>query len=185
MSEPKSIGASEEKPLTKVCAKCGQEKSLELFQSNKRSRYGRGSCCKMCCAAAFREYYRRYPDRIKLTRRKPKGPLSEMSPEKREKSRTRNAHQNRLYRSSKNKRNMEWEKRTRHKRQAHRDVRRAIAKGTLVRPANCAKCGVAGKIEASHSDYSKPLDVEWLCTLCHANKDRAARQSLRLLVKTE
>src|SRR5688500_17232873 len=43
----------------------------------------------------------------------------------------------------------------------------AIRRGEMVRPDMCQQCGQAGKIEASHSDYSKPLQVDWLCQPCH------------------
>lgn len=54
---------------------------------------------------------------------------------------------------------------------AHEHVKRAIQKGLLTRPNSCEKCGVAGRVEASHRDYSKPLDVQWLCRLCHRRLD--------------
>jgi len=41
----------------------------------------------------------------------------------------------------------------------------AIRSGKLSR-RNCEKCG-ADKTEAHHDDYSKPLDVRWLCKTCH------------------
>lgn len=44
----------------------------------------------------------------------------------------------------------------------------AVARGAVQRPACCSACGSAGRVEAHHVDYSRPLDVEWLCTLCHA-----------------
>lgn len=37
--------------------------------------------------------------------------------------------------------------------------------GALV-PLPCAVCG-AKKVQAHHHDYSRPLDVEWLCFACH------------------
>jgi hypothetical protein len=64
-----------------------------------------------------------------------------------------------------------WRKRNLEKTRAHSRVARAIKKGTLVRPDTCERCGEECRPEASHDDYSKPLEVEWLCRLCHARKD--------------
>lgn len=53
-------------------------------------------------------------------------------------------------------------------------TRRAIANGTLVKQP-CEVCG-ALKVEAHHDDYSKPLDVRWLCRIHHIehhNRERA------------
>lgn len=35
-------------------------------------------------------------------------------------------------------------------------------------PEKCSRCGKPGRIIAHHPDYSKPLEVEWLCRPCHA-----------------
>lgn len=46
--------------------------------------------------------------------------------------------------------------------------RRAIERGELVRPSQCEQCGGdAGGVEGHHCDYNRPLDVMWLCRLCH------------------
>jgi hypothetical protein len=37
----------------------------------------------------------------------------------------------------------------------------------LVRPDACERCGAEGAVEGHHADYSKPLEVEWLCRSCH------------------
>jgi hypothetical protein len=42
----------------------------------------------------------------------------------------------------------------------------AIRRGLLVR-GNCEGCGTDQKVHAHHDDYSKPLQVRWLCYLCH------------------
>lgn len=52
-------------------------------------------------------------------------------------------------------------------------VNRAIAAGRLVRQP-CANCGAA-KSQAHHSDYSKPLDVRWLCQPCHMKAHKESK----------
>lgn len=56
----------------------------------------------------------------------------------------------------------------------YRQVRTAIARGELVRPEVCERCGLGGvakdgrsRVQAHHHDYDKPLEVEWLCADCH------------------
>jgi hypothetical protein len=49
---------------------------------------------------------------------------------------------------------------------AYGRVQRAKAKGLLV-PQPCEVCGDL-KVTAHHDDYSKPLDVRWLCRLHHS-----------------
>ena len=63
-----------------------------------------------------------------------------------------------------------WRKANPEKRKAQTAVQRAVKRGTLVRPEACA-CGNP-KVEGHHADYSKPLEVEWLCRRCHKRKHR-------------
>ena len=46
-------------------------------------------------------------------------------------------------------------------------VYRARRQGVLVSPNRCGLCGANGYVVAHHDDYSKPLDVRWLCKKCH------------------
>lgn len=56
---------------------------------------------------------------------------------------------------------------------AHRAVYTAVRNGTLIKPTACERCGTTGvRLDGSHDDYSKPLEVEWLCRKCHGAKDR-------------
>jgi len=61
-----------------------------------------------------------------------------------------------------------------HKRSAHMAVKHALERGQLVRPVTCS--GTLGYAQinctrdrpgAHHDDYSRPLDVIWLCRTCH------------------
>lgn len=51
---------------------------------------------------------------------------------------------------------------------ANNVVNRAVRTGKLTRPTDCSSCdNPNGRIEAHHPDYSKPLEVIWLCSSCH------------------
>jgi hypothetical protein len=52
----------------------------------------------------------------------------------------------------------------------------AVAEGRLVRLGTCATCGTECFPHAHHEDYSKPLDVEWLCVKCHSARHAAANE---------
>jgi len=45
-------------------------------------------------------------------------------------------------------------------------VYNAVKKGVLKRGV-CKECGSDKYVHAHHEDYSKPLDVIWLCALHH------------------
>lgn len=45
-------------------------------------------------------------------------------------------------------------------------ARQAKRRGKLV-PSPCEICKATASIEMHHEDYSKPLDVRWLCKTCH------------------
>ena len=62
------------------------------------------------------------------------------------------------------------------KRRAHDAVYRATKRGDLVRPNVCEHCDASVFTEASHTDYSKQLDVEWLCKSCHWVKDNTTKK---------
>lgn len=69
------------------------------------------------------------------------------------------------YASTKNYR-VHWRGQNSDKVKAHKEIYRALRAGEIVEKS-CEKCG-AQKAEAHHPDYTKPLDVEWLCRRHHA-----------------
>ena len=46
----------------------------------------------------------------------------------------------------------------------------AVRYGRIFRPETCSECGSRTRITGHHEDYSKPLEVAWLCYLCHAKR---------------
>ena len=69
-----------------------------------------------------------------------------------------------------------WNHQNREARQAHALVRVALRLGSLKR----GKCWCGSlRVEAHHPDYTKPLDVEWVCRkhhrAIHAEQRRAAK----------
>ncbi len=87
----------------------------------------------------------------------------------------KNAQQKRAYERDPSKhreRQAAWEKRNAEKKRAHSAVKRALKSGRLIRPLRCERCPNVCKPQAHHADYSKPLEVEWLCTTCHGKESR-------------
>lgn len=48
----------------------------------------------------------------------------------------------------------------------------AIAGGRVVKPTECEDCSITARLDGHHEDYSKPLEVDWLCRSCHGKRHR-------------
>ena len=48
-------------------------------------------------------------------------------------------------------------------------VSRALKSGALAKGETCERCDSPAR-DAHHADYSKPLEVEWLCRPCHVSE---------------
>jgi len=60
---------------------------------------------------------------------------------------------------------------------AQHAVQRAVRSGKLVRRP-CEVCGATRYVHGHHDDYTKPLDVVWLCRSCHLELHRRERGPL-------
>ena len=66
--------------------------------------------------------------------------------------------------------NIEWRKKHPEGVSAMSYVYRAIKSGKLIKSTLCSICKQKKKIiHGHHSDYSKPLEVIWVCHSCHKN----------------
>lgn len=48
----------------------------------------------------------------------------------------------------------------------------AVKNGEVVKPKSCETCKQVKRIDGHHEDYSKPLQVMWLCRQCHADRHK-------------
>jgi len=64
---------------------------------------------------------------------------------------------------------------------ARRALSNAVVRGAVKKPSRCDTCGKRKNvrdIHGHHTDYSKPLDVMWLCARCHTDQHRKERSWL-------
>jgi hypothetical protein len=67
-----------------------------------------------------------------------------------------------------------WKSQDKRRSAAHRAVAKAIRQGDLVKSA-CVRCSSVKSV-AHHEDYDKPLEVMWLCDLCHKQRHRELKE---------
>lgn len=56
--------------------------------------------------------------------------------------------------------------------QARKKLNNAVKRGDILKPEVCEECGRKVKLTAHQEDYTKPLEVKWLCYKCHGKRHR-------------
>ena len=132
--------------MNKKCFKCEQTKPLEAFYNHSRMADGHLNKCKDCACKDVRQHRLENPERVRAyDNQRAKLPHRRAA---------RAEYADRYGQSDPD------------KRRAHTAVSNAVRGGKLTKKP-CAFCGREGDVEAHHHDYSKPLDVTWLCKPCH------------------
>lgn len=67
------------------------------------------------------------------------------------------------------------------RREAARQVSAALHAGVLVRRP-CERCGRRKGVDGHHEDYSRPLDVTWLCKVHHSRRHWELRQQAKAIL---
>lgn len=62
-----------------------------------------------------------------------------------------------------------WRKMNPEKISAQRKLRQAVKNGIIKKPLECSICHKKVYLNAHHDDYTKPLNVRWVCAKCHKN----------------
>lgn len=129
----------------KPCIRCSRVLPLDGFYAAPSNGDGHSNKCKDCCLAAAIanrmariDYYREY-DRARFGTERRQQSLSRRQRRYRESNPIKNA--------------------------ARAAVNRNVRSGALVKKP-CEVCG-ATDVDGHHDDYSKPLEVRWLCRKHH------------------
>jgi len=142
----------------KTCTKCGETKPIEDYHRNKKSLDGHLTFCKACRQVQGCKDRARNPDIYReQMRRHSKA------------SYKRNA-------ASHAQKRRDYYNKFPEKKKAHRAVSYALESGKLKR-LSCEVCGKE-KAHAHHENYSKPLDVIWLCSVHHSEIHKVGAEKL-------
>ena len=151
----------------KVCGSTGEDN----FYNNNKSK------CKKCVKDRVREYRDENIDKVREYDRN--------RPNAKERSIVNRERLSR-YKESGDKRYQknvdcirDWCKKNRKKRNAQQRARRALYKGDLEKSLVCEHCEQETKLEGHHPDYSKPLEVVWLCSSCHSTEHKRLNKENR------
>lgn len=150
----------------KTCFKCDRTLPLEEFYRHPRMSDGHLGKCKECTRTDValnqlvrNEYYRAYdkarsnrPDRVSDRKSRNRSTIARLW--------------KRVWLE-------DYRERFPEKRLAHSGVNNAIRDGRLERQP-CEACGA--RAHAHHDDYSRPLDVRWLCPRHHSEHHRQLRE---------
>ena len=127
----------------KKCSKCGIEKDASEFQKRMASKDFLTSSCKACLKDRDKKRDKD-PARIKMKKAYMKTEKGKAAGKRATKK---------------------WLESNPTKRSAHIIVGNAIRDKKLIKEP-CEICGEK-IVHAHHDDYSKPLEVRWLCSPCH------------------
>ena len=138
----------------KSCSRCGVDKPLSEFYANSASGDGFTSACKVCMSAdqkARRERLNasRPPDWKKKT--------ADMTAYLKEWKKANPGYMTKYMK--------DWYAKNKDRMSVKQKVKYALKTGKLVKTP-CHVCGEL-EVEGHHPDYSRPLDVVWLCKAHH------------------
>ena len=129
----------------KTCSKCEIEKSEFEFGKQTAAKDGLHPWCKVCKSVTDSEYSQTEAGKASHQKAKRAYKKTKASKESYRKYRLDNPE----------------------KAKARSAVSGAIRSGRLTRSDFCESCFQEEFAEGHHEDYSKPLDVDWLCIECH------------------
>lgn len=133
----------------KECFKCGEEKPLSAFYRHKGMLDGRLNKCIEC---AKRDVSQHRAANIEKIRAYDRGRGNRQPPEYMR----------------------QWRMKSPEKYRAHMKLNNELRAGNMTKKP-CEVCGSDDRVHGHHDDYSRPLDVRWLCASHHSEAHKAAK----------
>lgn len=166
------------------CRICGKVKPITDYYAHKG---WHDTKCKECAKEYSRKYQQEHrEERIAYSKKYYADHKSEMNQKSKEWTKSNRGKHNeycKKWNSENLDRMLDYQKKSRaehpEKYRANAVVNSRIKRGKLTKPTACEVCGKAGRVEAHHDDYSKPLEVVWCCKSCHWKLDEERREKER------
>ena len=161
----------------KKCSKCKKELSINNFGLNKNTKDGHRHYCKQCNKEFNKKYNKRLDPKEKARRKAERDRKRELEFKKiLNESKTNmtaeeclKLHKQEQERKQKARKEylIKYYQKNKYKVKAQAQLNRAVRLGKVNKPLKCSKCGEVARLHGHHEDYSKALDVVWLCQSCH------------------
>lgn len=152
----------------KLCLECSLKLSRKSFHKNALMKDGLHYYCKKCTSTVqkkWRDTSKAYANYLPKRRKR----LSEKRKDGRYKARD--------LRNSRNSR-LRYPDRV----AARQAAANAIRRGDIIKPKSCSACNkktVSRKLHGHHHNgYDKPLDIVWICTVCHSKEHNPRYRAL-------
>lgn len=148
------------------CRECAKEYAKKYYRSHraesldKRKKYYEDH--KEESLAKHKTRYEKKGEEIRHSQRQ-----KAKTPENREKSRIRSLKWQKENKERFNKNLKKYRDKNKDKLKARQYVLWALKLQVIEKPDQCVRCGNMKKLQAHHEDYSQPLQVTWLCKVCH------------------
>ena len=188
--------------MSKICTACKVEKQFEEYGKDKKGKFGLNQKCKLCCRERYKKTNRSKESIEKIEKYKAAWQrskrvvlnarlrirYSENIEKSRDEARKRavKCRKSDKYKEEKNEYDRLYRKKFPEKSRARDKIKHAVYSGKLIRSTKCELCKNDGPTHGHHQDYSKPLEVIWLCPTCHISghrnhEDHAERLSEKTL----
>lgn len=145
--------------MQKKCKRCGVVLPIAYFYAHPMTRDRLSQNCKQCSCGIVRSARARNTDYYKAF------DVARATNKTRAQQRKEYAHSPQGKEGIR-KRGAKWRKNNKEKKRCHTIVRAAVRAGKLIK-GNCVLCGKKLGVCAHHEDYTKPLQVVWLCYKHH------------------